>query len=276
MKQFKVAALILTYNEEINITECIKSLHFADQVFVFDSFSTDDSVLLAKEAGAEVFQRKFDNYAAQRNEALKVIPEMFDWILMIDADERITPELESEIWDELKNCNSQKTMYCVRRKDMFNGKWLRHSSGYPTWFPRLFKNKMVTVEREINEEYSTQGEVGNLEEHLIHYPFNKGIAWWFQRHNLYSSMEAVRLCLEIKEVFNTRLLLSKDPMKRRKAQKQLLYRTPFRPQIMFFALYILRLGFLDGKQGYLYCKLRKTYEWMIDLKVKELNKTKAK
>jgi glycosyltransferase involved in cell wall biosynthesis len=273
MKKLKIAALILTYNEEINITACIKSLHFVDQVFVFDSFSNDNSVSLAKEEGAEVFQRKFDNYASQRNEALKAVPELFDWVLMIDADERITAELEVEILDVLRNVESKNTMYCVRRKDMLNGKWLKHSSGYPTWFPRFFKNNSVTVEREINEEYITTGEISNLQNHLLHYPFNKGIEWWFQRHNVYSSMEAVKLNIEIKEHYSAKGIMSKDPMKRRKAQKQLLYRIPCRPQIMFFALFILRLGFLDGKQGYLYCKLRKTYEWMIDLKVKELNNT---
>ena len=107
MKKLKIAALILTYNEEINITACIKSLHFVDQVFVFDSFSNDNSVLLAKEEGAEVFQRKFDNYASQRNEALKAIPEQFDWVLMIDADERITAKLEFEILDVLRNVESK-------------------------------------------------------------------------------------------------------------------------------------------------------------------------
>ena len=95
MKKLKIAALILTYNEEINITACIKTLHFVDQVFVLDSFSNDNSVLLAKEEGAEVFQRKFDNYASQRNEALKAIPEQFDWVLMIDADERLVIFSES-------------------------------------------------------------------------------------------------------------------------------------------------------------------------------------
>ena len=274
MKKLKIAALILTYNEEINITACIKSLHFVDQVFVFDSFSNDNSVLLAKEEGAEVFQRKFDNYASQRNEALKAVPALFDWVLMIDADERITAELEVEILAVIRNVESKNTMYCVRRKDMLNGKWLKHSSGYPTWFPRFFKNNSVTVEREINEEYTTTGEISNLQNHLLHYPFNKGIEWWFQKHNVYSSMEAVKLNIEIKEHYSSKGLMSKDPMKRRKAQKQLLYRIPCRPQIMFFTLFILRLGFLDGKQGYLYCKLRKTYEWMIDLKVKELNNTK--
>jgi len=274
MRKIKIAALILTYNEEINITDCIKSLHFVDQVFIFDSYSTDNSVVLAKKKGAKIFQRKFDNYASQRNEALKIIPDSFDWILMLDADERITTGLEHEILEELNNLKPDVTMFRVRRKDILHNKWIQHSSGYPTWFPRLFKNRTVTVEREINEEYSTKGVISNLQKHLIHYPFNKGIDWWFQRHNIYSSMEAIKLSVEIKSVYHTKLLFSKDPMIRRKAQKQLFYRIPFRPQIMFFALFILRLGFLDGKAGYLYCKLRKTYEWMIDLKINELNRTK--
>lgn len=274
MKKIKIAALILTYNEEINITACIKSLHFVDQVFVFDSFSNDNSVSLAKEEGAEVFQRKFDNYASQRNEAFKKIPEIYDWIIMLDADERMTPELESELLEELKIVEYGVTIFRVRRKDIIFNKWIKRSTGYPTWAPRLIKNGCVTVEREINEEYITDGKIGYLKEHFLHFPFNKGIEWWFQRHNVYSSMEAKKLSIEIKEQYHIKNLFSKDPMIRRKAQKQLFYRIPCRPQIMFFTLFIFRLGFLDGKEGYTYCKLRKTYEWMIDLKIKELNNTK--
>tara|TARA_B110000902_G_C14294871_1_gene582907 strand:+ start:11582 stop:12415 length:834 start_codon:yes stop_codon:yes gene_type:complete len=273
MKKLKIAALVLTYDEEINISACINSLHFVDQVFVFDSFSNDNTVKFAKEEGAKIFQRKFDNYASQRNEALKIIPELFDWIIMIDADERITTELEVEFLDILRNDEFKNTMYCVRRKDILDGKWLKNSSiGSFTWFPRFFKNNSVIVEREINEEYKTTGEIGHLKNQLLHYPFNKGIEWWFQRHNIYSSMEAAKLDIERKKHYNVKGIFSKDPIKRRKAQKQLLYRIPFRPQIMFFTLFIIRFGFLDGKEGLLYCKLRKTYEWMIDLKVKEAKK----
>ena len=118
--------------------------------------------------------------------------------MMIDADERVTPELHKEILMNISKKSNQTTMYRIRRKDQFMNKWIKNSSGYPTWFPRLFKNSKVTVQREINEEYNTTGVISNLENHLIHYPFSKGLAWWFEKHNVYSSMEAKVLKEELK------------------------------------------------------------------------------
>src|SRR5690606_32418363 len=133
----------------------------------------------------KIFQRKFDNYANQRNEGLKAVAKESDWILMVDADEIVTPELKEEIIKVTSSPNETSSLYRVRRKDIFLGKWIKQSSGYPTWFPRLFRNGKVRVEREINEEYITLGSEGQLKEHLLHYPFNKGITWWFDKHNRY-------------------------------------------------------------------------------------------
>jgi len=142
---------------------------------VFDSFSTDKTVAIAEQYGAKIFQRKFDNYAKQSNEALKSVSESSDWILMVDADEIVSTELKQEILKITADADNLTTLFRVRRKDIFQNKWIKHSSGYPTWFGRLFKNGEVSVEREINEEYHTKGGIGHLQEHLIHYPFNKGV-----------------------------------------------------------------------------------------------------
>ena len=150
------------------------------------------------------------------------------------------------------------------------GQWIKRSSGYPTWFPRLFKNGEVLVEREINEEYVTKGKKGMLKEHLLHYPFKKGIDWWFNRHNKYSSMEAVSLTNEFQNSIPWRYVFSNDATLKRKFQKQLFYRMPYRPVVMFVLLYIVRCGFLDGKAGYTFCKLRYIYESMISLKMQEI------
>ncbi len=270
MNKNLIVGLVLTYNEELNIKECINTLQFCDEVVVFDSYSKDNTVKIAIDQGAIVQSRKFDNYAAQRNAALKSISNEFNWVLMIDADERITLELQKEILNNISVLDNTSTLYRVRRKDHFMGKWIKRSSGYPTWFPRLFKNGAVTVMREINEEYLTKGEISNLENHLMHYPFSKGLAWWFERHNKYSSMEALTLSKEIKRSLPWKLAFSKDAVERRKFQKQLIYRLPGRPIIIFFAFYFLRLGFMDGIAGYRFCKLRKIYESMIDLKIKEI------
>jgi len=266
-----VSVLILTLNEEANLPGCLESVAWSDDVVVFDSFSTDRTVEIAEAAGARVVRRRFDNYAAQRNAALTEVQYKHPWVLMLDGDERISAEARSEIERALTNANGT-TLYRVRRKDMFAGRWLKRSSGYPTWFGRLFRVGRVWVEREINEQYHTDGEVGYLENHLIHYPFNKGVAFWLQRHNRYSTMEARALVEETRGRFRIGGLVSSDPTVRRRAGKQLAYRLPCRPFLVFCYLYFFRRGFLDGRPGLTYCRLRAMYEYMIDLKVRELRR----
>lgn len=266
-----ISILILTLNEEVNLPACLASVAWSDDIVVFDSFSTDRTMEIARAAGARVEQRRFDNYAAQRNAALAV-PFRNPWVLMVDADELVSEELHAEIVERLKNNFEGVEMFRMRRKDLFLGKWLRRSSGYPTWFPRLFQVGRVWVEREINEEMHCKGTVENLNSHLIHYPFNKGIAYWWERHNRYSTMEAASLVQETRDKMRVDKLFSSDPVVRRKWLKQLAYRLPGRPILVFIFLYVVRFGFLDGKVGWRFCCMRSIYEYMIDLKVMELQR----
>lgn len=189
---------------------------------------------------------------------------------MIDADEIAPPELAAEILATVRDHGEDHDLFRMRRKDMFMGRWIKHSSGYPTWFGRLLKLGRVRVEREINEEYTAVGGTGLLQNHLLHYPFNKGFAYWLERHNRYSSMEAEWLYREPRlPITAIRLLLASDPALRRKATKTLLYALPFRPVIAFLGLYILRGGFLEGWAGLTFCVLRAFYEFMIDCKLLE-------
>jgi glycosyltransferase involved in cell wall biosynthesis len=269
MKKIKVSILILTYNEADNLPDCLTSVDFSDDIVVLDSGSSDATAELAVNAGAKVVIRKFDNYAAQRNYGLAQ-DFKYDWILMLDADERVRGDFISEISEVTNLENNPVSLYRVRRKDFFLGRWLRRSSGYPTWFGRLCKKGAVRVEREINEEYYTKGQVGFLESHLEHYPFNKGLHYWFERHNSYSSMEASRLLEERKNPISWRGFLSSDPMLRRKSFKQLAYRIPCRSLFAFLYLYFVRFGFLDGIPGFRFSLMRATYEIMISLKMHEL------
>lgn len=268
-----ISILILTYDEAINLPDCLSSVAFSDDVVVLDSGSTDTTVQLAESAGATVLQRPFDNYAAQRNYGLSH-DFKHDWILMLDADERIPEDFVEEIRAVTDLQENPITLYRMRRKDMFMGRWLKRSSGYPTWFGRLFRKGAVRVEREINEEYYTDGEIGLLDGHLIHYPFNKGIGYWLERHNRYSTMEAKRLLEERESSIPWTGFWSKDPMLRRKAFKQFAYRVPCRPFFTFCYLYFLRFGFLDGMPGLQFSLMRATYEFMISLKMRELKRRK--
>lgn len=125
------------------------------------------------------------------------------------------------------------SLFHVRRKDYWFERWLRRSSGYPTWFGRLIRVGRVKVEREINERYVADGESGFLKEHLLHYPFNKGITHWIARHNQYSSMEAVALAEERRQKVLVRRLWAGDPLVRRQTLKQIGYRLPARPILTF-------------------------------------------
>ena len=259
------SVIILTRDEAANIGDCIASIA-SDDIVVLDSHSIDDTCAIASASGARVFKRVFDNYAAQRNAALDLPGFRHPWVLMLDADERMTPALHSEIMERLRTVGPDIGMFRMRRQDMFLGRWLRRSSGYPTWFGRLLRLGSVRVEREINEEFCTSLGIGELENHIVHFPFNRGIAYWFERHNSYSTMEASVLAQERSRPIAWRDLLSRDPLARRKAAKQLAYRMPARPTLIFLYLYLVRGGFRDGRPGLLFCRMRALYEEMIDLK----------
>ena len=191
MEVMGVSVLILTLNEEANLPDCLASVSWSDDVVVFDSYSSDRTVQIARAAGARVVQRPFDDYASQRNAALTQVQYQHPWVLLVDADERWPREIYEEIQEAISR-DGDISIYYFLRKDMFLGRWMRHT-GYPTWAGRLLKLGDVTVARAINEQYLTTGNKGYLQGHFIHHPFHRGVAHWLHRHNQYSSMEAEAL-----------------------------------------------------------------------------------
>jgi glycosyltransferase involved in cell wall biosynthesis len=266
-----ISVLILTFNEAVNIRDCITSIPWQADINILDSGSSDTTMEVAMQLGAKTYVRDFTSYADQRNFGLS-LPFRNDWIVVLDADERLTPELAIEIESAVNKGEPEVAMFCVRRKDIFMGRWLRRSSGYPTWFPRLFRRGRVKVSRIINEEYEASGKTGYLMEHILHYPFNKGMDWWFERHNLYSRLEANLIMESIGARPGLSQLLTFDPLRRRKALKHIAYSIPGRPWLIFIYLYLIKYGFLDGLPGYRYAMMRMAYEVMIDAKVAFLRK----
>jgi glycosyltransferase involved in cell wall biosynthesis len=242
---------------------------------VLDSFSIDRTREIATQRHARFFERRFDNYAAQRNAGLTEIQYKHPWLLMVDADER-TP---NDLADELQRCASEAegetVLFYMRRKDFFLGRWLRRSSGYPTWFGRLMRIGKVRVEREVNEEFIADGKTAYLQSHLHHYPFNKGVAYWFERHNRYSDMEALAKMQVSQTPLRISALFSSSPVERRRALKNIAYRLPMRPGLVFFYWYVVRLGLLDGRAGLAFSMMRATYEFLIDLKVLEARRRRS-
>lgn len=266
-----ISVLILTLDEELNIGDCIDSCAWSDDIVVFDSGSQDRTREIALGRGARVVERAFDHYAGQRTAALNEVNYRNPWVLMVDADERVPDDLAAELQRTVAQ-DDGTVLYRMRRQDFFLGKWLRRSSGYPTWFGRLMRVGRVRIDRAVNEEYIADGPIGALQAHLHHFPFNKGIAYWFDRHNRYSSMEATAKLGEQRQALRVAHLFSRDPIDRRRAIKQLGYRLPLRPLIVFLHLYVVRFGFLDGRAGCCFSLMRACYEFSIDLKVMELTR----
>jgi glycosyltransferase involved in cell wall biosynthesis len=268
-----VSVLILTLNEADNIMRCIRSLSWCDDIVVLDSFSTDGTVERARECGARVYQREFDNFAGQRNHALDQVDFKHDWILHLDADEVVTPALAQEMAAKIKD--PRIAAYRLASKLMFKGKWLRFSGMYPCYQVRLGRKDRLRFEQVGHGQRETVdcGAVGTLEEPYVHYGFSKGMADWLERHNRYSSDEAAQGVALLQEGGGgIGELFSSDPSTRRRALKRLSVRLPFRPALRFIYMYFMRLGFLDGHPGFVYCRLLAMYEYWIVLKIRELKK----
>lgn len=265
-----VSILVLTLNEEINIGACLDALAWSDDIVVLDSLSSDETAKIAISHGARVVERRFDNWSAHQNWAVKSIKFNNPWVLYFDADERCTVELR----DEVLRCATpecEESAFRIRRKDFFMGRWLKHAQLYPTWFVRLFRPERIRYERPVNPVALVDGAVGNLNEHIFHYPFSHGISHWIARHNNYSDFESREL-LKVREgkSLSGGRFLSRDPIERRRALKEVFYRLPARSLLKFFYYFIWRRGFLDGRAGLTYSTLQAIYEYQIDCKYHEL------
>jgi len=268
-----LSVLIPTKNEELNIRECVTSVVWADEIIVFDSLSSDKTVEISKEMGVSVIQREFDDFSTHKNWALDHIEFQYEWILIVDADERVTDLLAQEISQVLQH-PSEINGYYIARQNWFAGKWIRHGGWYPNWNLRLFRLGKARYEtRIVHEHMLLDGPVEYLKNPLIHYDY-KGIERYFDRHNLYSSMEAVEVYRLLRSRERPKILLptlwTRSP-ERRRFLKHWAYRNlPARPLFKFIWMYFCQLGFLDGRIGLRYCLLHMFYEFQINLKLEEL------
>ena len=167
-----LTAIILTHNEAKHIRECIAFAKFADRVLVFDSFSTDNTVNLAEDAGADVIQHKFENFASQRNAALNAVKDSTDWVLFIDADERVTQELANEVREKIAN-SADVVGYGIPRWNYIAGKLTKGAGWYPDYQTRLLKVGFAHYdpERTVHELTILDGDEAQLDNHFIHYNY---------------------------------------------------------------------------------------------------------
>ena len=267
-----VSVLILTLNEEINVGECIDSLAWADDIVVLDSHSSDRTVEIAAARGARIVRRPFDNWSAHQNWAVANIDFRHPWVLYMDADERCPAELRDEVLRRTQAAATESA-FRVRRKDFFMGRWLKHAQLYPTWLIRLFRPASIRYERLVNPVAVVNGSIGELDAHILHYPFSHGISHWIARHNRYSDMEAIEAeKARDGAAQESGSLWAGDPNERRRALKDLFFRLPARPLLKFAYYYGWRRGFLDGRAGFTYASLQSIYEYMIACKSAELRR----
>jgi glycosyltransferase involved in cell wall biosynthesis len=266
-----ISVLILTLDEEKNIERCLEALGWSDDVVVLDSFSSDRTVELAERAGARVYQRAFDDFAGQRNHALDEIEFAHDWILHLDADEVVTDELRDEL--AVVVTRGEFDAYRIAGKLMLNGRWLRHAGMYPVYQVRLGRKDALRFRQAGHGQRETLdgARIGTLRNAYLHFGFSKGLADWIARHNRYAAQEA-RANLARRGAAGPGLfgLFHRDRTVRRRAAKSLATRLPFRPFLRFVYMYLLKLGFLDGRSGWTYCRMIAMYEYWIVLYEREM------
>ncbi len=267
-----ISILLLTFNEERNLPACLKAIDWCDDIVVLDSFSTDRTVEIAKKSGAHVYQRQFDDFAGQRNFALANYEFRHEWVFHLDADEIITDALRAEMKRTIDN--AKVDAFRIPSKMIMFGKWLRFSGMYPSYQVRLGRTDVLRFKQvgHGQREDMDANQVGTLKNPYLHYSFSKGFDDWFNKHNHYSTQEALDglKILEKKGIDWGGLLSIGVPTRRRRALKDVSVRLPFRPLLRFLYLFILRCGFFDGLAGFTYCLLMSIYEYMIVLKMKEL------
>jgi glycosyltransferase involved in cell wall biosynthesis len=267
-----ISVLILTKNEEQDLPGCLESVSWCDDIHVFDSFSTDRTIEIARQAGGRVTQRVFDNWSAHQNWGLANLPFRHPWVLYIDADERVSPELRESALSVVR-APGDVAAFRIRRRDFFvDGTWLKHAQISP-YYLRLFRPQKMRYERLVNPVSIVDGSIGEIGGYLDHYPFSKGIDFWVQRHLKYADFEA-RTIIENRQKgarFSIwRALFERDFSVRRFHQKEFFYRLPFRPWIKFVYMTFLRRGFLDGRAGLTYARLQTFYEFMILQREREI------
>ncbi len=273
--------IVLSYNEELNLPHCLESVSgLAQRVFVVDSGSEDATRNRAAEYAASVVEHPFDNQAEQFNWALDHLPIETDWVLRLDADEYLLPELREEIRTTLPLLPGQVTGLYMKRRMIFQGRWIRHGGYYPTWLLRVFRRGKARSESVEMDEHLVvnEGETRRLDHDFVDQN-RKPLSFWTLKHENYAEREA--RVLRRRERGDLGVVgepgrLRGDPRERRRWRKERVYLRlpPFLRAFLYFGYrYFLRLGFLDGKQGLVFHVLQGFwYRFYVDAKLWEMRR----
>ncbi|MBT5716140.1 MAG: glycosyltransferase family 2 protein [Opitutae bacterium] len=270
-----ISLVIPCKNEESNLARCLKSVKWVGEVFVVDSQSTDRTVEIAEEFGAQIVQFDYKGgWPKKKNWALESLPFTYEWVLILDADECLPPEAEEEIRGIVTNAKDKHSGYWINRRYFFMGKALKHAY-FPNWNLRLFKHKLGRYEKitdlstdsgdhEIHEHVVVQGSTGRLKSIMDHHAFPT-IESFVEKHNRYSNWEAI-VENEQKEKAD---LIQHNEVKLKRKLRMFFRKLPFRPTLRFLYVYIWQKGFLDGWAGYVFARLHGQYEFLTKAKTRE-------
>lgn len=263
------SVVILTLNEEKALPSCLRSLAGCSDIVVLDSGSTDATARIAEAAGARVFSRPFDTFAGQRNHAQGAIEFRNPWVFHLDADERMTPELDAE-------CNRASGRadldgFRVAPKMIFEGRWIPHCTDFPAYQARFVRAPAFEfIQVGHGQREAPAMRLGTLKESYLHNLSIYGTDDWLAKHRRYARSEAARALEGASRGGGWGELLSRSALIRRRALKRLSFRLPLRPALRFAYQYCLRGGFLDGRQGFRYCLLLSRYEGFISEEMAKL------
>ncbi|WP_291811931.1 glycosyltransferase family 2 protein [Limnobacter sp.] len=270
-----LAVVILTYNEELHLERCINGVKYiANQIIVIDSFSTDKTEEIAKKYGVKFVQNAFVNHAQQFNFVLDLLPREIKWVLRIDADEYLTPELQESI-NQAVESSASFVGYTLKRRMTFGGKMIRYGGVFPIEILRLFrKGHGVCEVRWMDEHITVDGPVGKLKGELIDDNL-KDLTWWIQKHNLYSNREAVEVLKRRYVSTQIKSSLRGSAGLKRYLKEHVYSKLPVLPKVSVYFLYryVFRWGFLDGSEGFAFHFLQGFwYRYLVEAKVQEVER----
>ena len=271
-----ITVIILTYNEEIHIQRCIESVSsIAKEMFVVDCFSADKTKEIAQNLGATVIQKKWPgNQAIQMNWALETLPITTKWVLRLDADEYLLPELIEELKQKLNDVNDEITGVVFKRRHIFLGKWMKHGI-YPVKLLRLFQYQKAICEQRWMDEHIQllEGTSIEFEHDFVDHNLNN-LMWFISKHNGYAIREAIDEELSLLYTTSSEVKLSKQAEGKRRKKHQYAKQPLFWRSFAYFVFrYFFKLGFLEGKEGFLWHFLQGWwYRTLVDAKIYEIKK----
>ena len=275
-----VSVIVPIKNEAANLPRCLGSVQWADEIFVVDSQSTDDSARIAEEHGARVEQFHFNGtWPKKKNWALENLPFRNEWVFILDADEVLPVGAEKEFASAIANAG-EIVGYWINRRFFFLGRWLKHAY-YPNWNLRLFRHSLGRYEKltdletdsgdnEVHEHVVVKGSTSRLQCEMDHYAF-PSVEVFMEKHNRYSNWEA-----RVAAAQSEGQALAHEHVDLKRSLKALSKRLPLRPLLRFLYIYIWQKGFLDGREGYYFARLHATYEFLSIAKTYEYRKRKER